>query len=137
MKINKVINGIVLLLSISIIWGVLTFAHVCHEMKGMVPACYSTKIGALILSVLVGSLSLFIVFAKQKQLWYVLFIVRFILSLAIIGLPIVIAPVCEMKTMHCYVYTRPFLILTGVILIGIQLISLITVTISKGKANEI
>lgn len=136
MKINRVINGIAFVLSVCIILGILTFAHVCNGMEGMLPACHSTKVGAIVLSILVGSLSILIIFTKHKQLWYMFSLVRFVMSLAIVMLPVVIAPVCKMKTMHCYVYTRPFLMIIGAMLIGTQLISFITVKSLKGGINE-
>ncbi|SES91163.1 DUF4418 family protein [[Clostridium] polysaccharolyticum] len=122
MKLLKWINGLLGLLSVLIVAGVYQFAHVCTSMEGMKPPCHVTRTWSVILGISLAVISIILIFIKNSIIRNVLLGIRFIFSLAIVLLPDIIAPVCKMKTMHCYLYTRPFLILIGVLLISFELV---------------
>lgn len=116
MKTHRIINFIELFSVAFIIVGLFTFAHVCDGMEGMTPICFITKKWAIIFGVILIVLSVIQLVVKNKGIHIALSITQFISGIVMILLPIVIAPVCQMKSMHCYVYTRPLLVIAGIVI---------------------
>ena len=136
MKAHKILNILVLFSLAFIIVGLFTFAHVCGGMGDMKPKCVTTKNLTIVVSVILIVLSFIQISIKNTAIQTVLSIVQFISGIVIILLPIVIAPVCKMKTMHCYAYTRPLLVIMGIVIVGIVFIDfLISLKGSRGEKN--
>lgn len=137
MKMHRIINFIELVSVAIIIVGLFTFAHVCDGMKGMTPVCFNTKKLAIIFGVILIVLFVIQLLVKNKGIHIALSITQFIAGIVIILLPIVIAPVCQMKSMHCYVYTRPLLVIVGIVIsISVFVDFLITLLGTRGEKDE-
>lgn len=137
MKTHKIMNFIEFLSVAFIIVGLFTFAHVCGGMGDMIPDCFYTKKLAIVFSVILIVLSSIQFFVKNKGINIALSIVQFIAGIVTILLPTVIAPVCQMKSMHCYVYTRPLLVIVGIVIsIIISVDFLITLLSIRGEKDE-
>ena len=133
MKMHRIINFIELVSVAIIIVGLFTFAHVCDGMKGMTPVCFNTKKLAIIFGVILIVLSVIQLLVKNKGSHIALSIA----GIVIILLPIVSAPVCQMKSMHCYVYTRPLLVIVGIVIsISVFVDFLITLLGTRGEKDE-
>lgn len=132
MKVHKILNILTLLSVVFIVVGLFTFAHVCNGMGDMKPKCVTTKNLALLVSAVLGVLSIIQIFISKRAVNILLSIVQIISGVVIVLLPIAIASVCKMKTMHCYVYTRPLLIIGGIVTSGIVLIDFL-ITLVKSK----
>ena len=136
MKSDKIVNGLSIVLSLLIVVGVFTFAHVCGEMGGETPSCHATRSFAVVLAGAVAVLSVFLFFYINRGLTYVLSIARTVLGFLLVLLPDVLAPVCKMHTMHCYVYTRPLLMITGSFLTALALYGLTAVIWKEQEAKR-
>ena len=141
MRENRVINSLSTVLSLLIVIGVFTFAHICGDMGGMAAPCHTTRSFAVVLASLTAVISLFFFFPVDKRITSVFVIARPILAFLIVLLPDVIAPVCKMHTMHCYVYTRPLLVIAGSILTALALYGLVSYIwkereIKRGQEHE-
>ena len=136
MKVHKILNSLVIFSLVFIIVGLFTFAHVCGAMGEVKPNCVTTKELTLVVSVVLGGLSAIQIYINNRAASVVLSVLQFICGVVILLLPIAIAPVCKMESMHCYVYTRPFLVIMGIFIIGIIIIDLlITWRKSRGKMD--
>ena len=71
------------------------------------------------------------IFAKKLLVEKVISVIQIVGGIFIALLPGVIAPVCDMKSMHCYVYTRPFIVIVGIVLAGVAVVDFII----RGKKN--
>lgn len=137
MKTHRIINFIELLCIAFIIVGVFTFAHVCDGMEGMTPDCFITRKWAVISGVILIVLSVIQLLVKNKRIHIALSITQFTVGIVIILLPVVIVPVCQMKSMHCYVYTRPLLVIVGIVISIIVFADfLITLLSTRGEKDE-
>ncbi len=132
MKANKFVNFFVLFFSAFVIAGLFSFAHICNGMGDMEPPCVSTRNNAVTAGVILGSLSLINLFVSKRVMNIVLSVLQLAGSIVLILIPVVISPVCDMKTMHCYVYSRPLIIITGII-IAVTMIINIAVLIKTKK----
>ena len=97
--------------------------------------CHKTRSFAVAASIVLGALAVVQIFIKKALAEKVTSIVQVAGGIIIALLPIAIAPVCDMKTMHCYVYTRPFLVITGIVLTGIAIVDLLIVLKGKKDGN--
>ena len=131
MKLHKIINAIEILVLGLIVLGVFTFARVCGSMETMEAPCHKTRFIAVIVAVVLAVLTLIQLISSEKSGLFNVkngLIGRIIALLQLIGgvvialIPLVFAPVCSMKVMHCYVYTRPLLIISGIVITGITII---------------
>ena len=136
MKWEKILNGIILIFFIVTIVGVCTFAHVCNGMKGMTPPCHSTKIGAIGVGSIGALIALLSFWSKKRVIRIAESIVLLMNSIIIILLPGVVTQICKMKTMHCNIYTRPFLIIIGTVLTVFALGSLFIEVRRKEEKRE-
>ena len=137
MKTHRIINFIELFSVAFIIVGLFTFAHVCDGMEGMTPICFITKKWAIIFGVILIVLSVIQLVVKNKGIHIALSITQFISGIVMILLPIVIAPVCQMKSMHCYVYTRPLLVIAGIVISIIVFVDFLIALLSiRGEKDE-
>ena len=127
MKAHKILNIAALAAAIFVIIGVYTFAHVCGDMGEMEAKCHATRAFAVTLSVILGILSLGQLAIDIKNSKLILSIVQVVGGI-LLALSPVIKPVCDMKTMHCYVTTRPFLIIVGIVITAVYLVDILIVT---------
>lgn len=67
---------------------------------------------------------------SNKNINAILGVVSLLVGITTVLLPLVIAPTCQMPSMHCYVYTRPFLVIVGVV---VALISLADILVTLKK----
>lgn len=129
MSLHKVLNVVNVLVAALIVIGVNTFAHICTSMQG---PCAKTKTLAVVAAIAVAVLAAVQVAVSKKNINTILGLVLVLAGFVTVLLPLVIAPVCSMTTMHCYVYTRPFLVITGIV---IAIVSLIDIAVSL-KASK-
>ena len=135
MKSKVIVNVVRVLVLAFLIVGIFTFAHVCGDMGDMEAKCHKTRSFAVAASIVLGALAVVQIFIKKALAEKVTSIVQVAGGIIIALLPIAIAPVCDMKTMHCYVYTRPFLVITGIVLTGIAIVDLLIVLKGKKDGN--
>ena len=135
MKSKVIVNIVRVLVLAFLIVGIFTFAHVCGDMGDMEAKCHKTRSIAVAASIILGLLAVVQIFIKKALAEKVTSIVQVAGGIIIALLPIAIAPVCDMKTMHCYVYTRPFLVITGIVLTGIAIVDLLIVLKGKKDGN--
>ena len=135
MKSKVIVNVVRVLILAFLIVGIFTFAHVCGDMGDMEAKCHKTRSFAVAASIVLGALAVVQIFIKKALAEKVTSIVQVAGGIIIALLPIAIAPVCDMKTMHCYVYTRPFLVITGIVLTGIAIVDLLIVLKGKKDGN--
>ena len=135
MKSKVIVNIVRVLILAFLIVGIFTFAHVCGDMGDMEAKCHKTRSFAVAASIVLGALAVVQIFIKKALAEKVTSIVQVAGGIIIALLPIAIAPVCDMKTMHCYVYTRPFLVITGIVLTGIAIVDLLIVLKGKKDGN--
>ena len=135
MKSKVIVNIVRVLILAFLIVGIFTFAHVCGDMGDMEAKCHKTRSFAVAASIVLGALVVVQIFIKKALAEKVTSIVQVAGGIIIALLPIAIAPVCDMKTMHCYVYTRPFLVITGIVLTGIAIVDLLIVLKGKKDGN--
>lgn len=131
MKSKVIVNIVRVLILAFLIVGIFTFAHVCGDMGDMEAKCHKTRSFAVAASIVLGALAVVQIFIKKALAEKVTSIVQVAGGIIIALLPIAIAPVCDMKTMHCYVYTRPFLVIIGIVLAGVAVVDFII----RGKEN--
>ena len=122
MKIHKILNVLKIIVLGIIVAGLFTFAHVCGDMGGMEAPCHKTKAIALAVAAVLILISVIQVALSKEYINKVLSFIQIVGGVVIAVLPVVIAPVCKMRTMHCYVYTRPLLIIAGIVIAGIGII---------------
>lgn len=126
MKINRISNVITLFLAVVTVIGVFTFAHVCKSMGRIEGPCIKTRTWAVVAAIVLGVFSLINFLVTQKVFQRVLSVLRIAAGILLILIPVSIAPVCRVRTMHCNAYTKPFLILIGitslVVIIGSNLL---------------
>lgn len=127
MNTHKALNTANTLASLFIIIGINTFAHICTSMVG---PCAKTKTFAIVIAVILAILGVAQIVVDKKNVNTILGVVAILGGITTILLPLVIAPVCSMPSMHCYVYTRPFLVIVGIV---IALIALVDTLISLKK----
>ena len=125
MKLHKILNVIEILVLALIVVGVYTFAHVCGSMGAMKAPCHTTRLYAVIIALVLVAVAVASLIISKNGALKVLSILQIIGGIVTVFLPLFIAPVCSMKSMHCYVYTRPLLIIGGIVLIGVSLIDFI------------
>ena len=135
MKSKVIVNVVRVLVLAFLIVGIFTFAHVCGDMGDMEAKCHKTRSFAVAASIVLGALAVVQIFIKKALAEKVTSIVQVAGGIIIALLPIAIAPVCDMKTMHCYVYTRPFLVITGIVLTGIAIVDLLIVLKGEKDGN--
>ena len=135
MKSKVIVNVVRVLVFAFLIVGIFTFAHVCGDMGDMEAKCHKTRSFAVAASIILGLLAVVQIFIKKALAEKVTSIVQVAGGIIIALLPIAIAPVCDMKTMHCYVYTRPFLVITGIVLTGIAIVDLLIILKGKKDGN--
>ena len=128
MSIHKVLNAVNILIAALIIIGLNTFAHVCTSMQG---PCAKTKSIAIAVAIVLAVLGLVQIFVSDKKINAILGIAGIVIGLITVLLPLVIAPVCSMTSMHCYVYTRPFLVITGIVIAIVSVIDAVSVKAAK------
>ena len=128
MSIHKVLNAVNILIAALIIIGLNTFAHVCTSMQG---PCAKTKSIAIVVAIVLAVLGLVQFFVSNKKINAILGIAGIVIGLITVLLPLVIAPVCSMTSMHCYVYTRPFLVITGIVIAIVSVIDAVSVKAAK------
>ena len=128
MSIHKVLNAVNILIAALIIIGLNTFAHVCTSMQG---PCAKTKSIAIAVAIVLAGLGLVQIFVSDKKINAILGIAGIVIGLITVLLPLVIAPVCSMTSMHCYVYTRPFLVITGIVIAIVSVIDAVSVKAAK------
>jgi len=128
MSIHKVLNAVDILIAALIIIGLNTFAHICTSMQG---PCAKTKSIAIVVAIVLAVLGLVQIFVSDKKINAILGIAGIVIGLIAVLLPLVIAPVCSMTSMHCYVYTRPFLVIIGIVIAIISVIDAVSVKAAK------
>ena len=128
MSIHKVLNAVNILIAALIIIGLNTFAHICTSMQG---PCAKTKSLAIAVAIVLAVLGLVQIFVSNKKINAILGLAGIVIGLITVLLPLVIAPVCSMTSMHCYVYTRPFLVITGIIIAIVSVIDAVSVKAAK------
>ena len=122
MKLHKILNILEIIVLGIIVVGLFTFAHVCGDMGGMEAPCHKTKAIALVVAAILILISVIQVALSKEVINKVLSVIQIVGGVVVAILPVVIAPVCGMKTMHCYVYTRPLLIIAGIVIAGIGIV---------------
>ncbi|MCR5835724.1 MAG: DUF4418 family protein [Lachnospiraceae bacterium] len=125
MKAHKIINIIEILVLGIIIAGLFTFAHVCGSMGGMEAPCHKTKAIALVVAIALIVLAVVQIALNKQKVNTAIAVIQTVGGAVIALLPGVIAPVCSMKSMHCYVYTRPLLIILGILIAGIGIVDIV------------
>ena len=128
MSIHKVLNAVNILIAALIIIGLNTFAHICTSMQG---PCAKTKSLAIVVAIVLAVLGLVQIFVSDKKINAILGIAGVVIGLITVLLPLVIAPVCSMASMHCYVYTRPFLVIIGIVIAIVSVIDAVSVKAAK------
>ena len=128
MSIHKVLNAVNILIAALIIIGLNTFAHICTSMQG---PCAKTKSIAIAVAIVLAVLGLVQIFVSDKKINAILGLAGIVIGLITVLLPLVIAPVCSMTSMHCYVYTRPFLVITGIVIAIVSVIDAVSVKAAK------
>lgn len=128
MSIHKVLNAVNILIAALIIIGLNTFAHICTSMQG---PCAKTKSLAIVVAIVLAVLGAVQIFVSDKKINAILGIAGVVIGLITVLLPLVIAPVCSMTSMHCYVYTRPFLVITGIVIAIVSVIDAVSVKAAK------
>lgn len=128
MSIHKVLNAVNILIAALIIIGLNTFAHICTSMQG---PCAKTKTLAIVVAIVLAAAGLIQIFVSDKKVNAILGLAGIVIGLVTVLLPLVIAPVCSMTSMHCYVYTRPFLVITGVVIAIVSVIDAISIKVAK------
>ena len=128
MSIHKVLNAVNILIAALIIIGLNTFAHVCTSMQG---PCAKTKSLAIAVAIVLAVLGLVQIFVSNKKINAILGLAGIVIGLVTVLLPLVIAPVCSMTSMHCYVYTRPFLVIIGIVIAIVSVIDAVSVKAAK------
>ncbi|SMC47048.1 protein of unknown function [Oscillospiraceae bacterium] len=127
MNAHKGLNILNVLAGILIIVGVNTFAHICTMMEG---PCAKTKTLAIAVAAVLAVLGIAQFALSNKNINAILGVVSLLVGITTVLLPLVIAPTCQMPSMHCYVYTRPFLVIVGVV---VALISLADILVTLKK----
>lgn len=135
MKIHKILNILKIIVLGIIVAGLFTFAHVCGDMGGMEAPCHKTKAIALAVVAVLILLSVIQVALSKEYINKVLSFIQIVGGVVIAVLPVVIAPVCKMRTMHCYVYTRPLLIIAGIVIAGIGIIDTLILLKKKQEVD--
>ena len=128
MSIHKVLNAVNILIAALIIIGLNTFAHICTSMQG---PCAKTKTLAIVVAIVLAATGLIQIFVSNKKVNAILGLAGIVIGLVTVILPLVIAPVCSMTSMHCYVYTRPFLVITGIVIAIASVIDAVSVKAAK------
>ena len=128
MSIHKVLNAVNILNAALIIIGLNTFAHICTSMQG---PCAKTKSLAIVVAIVLAVLGLVQIFVSNKKINAILGLAGIVIGLITVLLPLVIAPVCSMTSMHCYVYTRPFLVIIGIVIAIVSVIDAVSVKAAK------
>ena len=128
MSIHKVLNAVNILIAALIIIGLNTFAHICTSMQG---PCAKTKSLAIVVAIVLAATGLIQIFVSNKKVNAILGLAGIVIGLITVLLPLVIAPVCSMTSMHCYVYTRPFLVITGIVIAIVSVIDAVSVKAAK------
>lgn len=128
MSIHKVLNAVNILIAALIIIGLNTFAHICTSMQG---PCAKTKTLAIVVAIVLAATGLIQIFVSNKKVNAILGLAGIVIGLVTVLLPLVIAPVCSMTSMHCYVYTRPFLVITGIVIAIVSVIDAVSVKAAK------
>lgn len=128
MSIHKVLNAVNILIAALIIIGLNTFAHICTSMQG---PCAKTKTLAVVVAIVLAATGLIQIFVSNKKVNAILGLAGIVIGLVTVLLPLVIAPVCSMTSMHCYVYTRPFLVITGIVIAIVSVIDAVSVKAAK------
>ena len=128
MSIHKILNAVHIIIAALIIIGLNTFAHICTSMQG---PCAKTKTIAIIVAIVLAASGLIQIFLSRKKINLLLGIANIVIGLVTVLLPLVIAPVCSMPSMHCYVYTRPFLVITGIVIVIVSVIDSVSVKAAK------
>ncbi|MBQ8151157.1 MAG: DUF4418 family protein [Firmicutes bacterium] len=119
---NKILGVLTIIVGALMAIGPLTFAHVCNDMSGSVPACHETRSTAIILGLIIVILGLILFIMKSRIAGKIFPIIFILAGIAGVLVPTVIAPVCKMKDMHCHMYTLPFLIADSLFLVGVSAI---------------
>lgn len=135
MKIYKILNILKIIVLGIIVAGLFTFAHVCGDMGGMEAPCHKTKAIALAVAAVLILISVIQVALSKEYINKVLSFIQIVGGVVIAVLPVVIAPVCKMRTMHCYVYTRPLLIIAGIVIAGIGIIDTLILLKKKQEVD--
>jgi hypothetical protein len=135
MKSKVIVNIVRVLILVFVIIGIYTFAHVCGDMGDMEAKCHRTRSFAVASSIVLGVLAAAQIFIKKGLAEKLASIIQIVGGIFIALLPVAIVPVCDMKTMHCYVYTRPFLVITGIVLTGVAVVDSLIVLRGKKDGN--
>lgn len=137
MKKARLKNILFVLTSIFLVVGLLTFAHGCGYMHGVHGPCYKTKVIAIISAAVLVLISVIDYFVRSSKVKNFLSVLQLLTSIFLIVLPTYVAPVCRMKTMHCNIYTKPFIMLIGSIDLAISVVAIVVgVLVNKRKENE-
>ena len=127
MNTHKALNAANILAGILVIVGVNTFAHICKSMQG---PCAKTKTLAIVVAVILAILGAAQIAVDKKNINTIAGVASLLVGGVTILLPLVIAPTCQMPSMHCYVYTRPFLVIVGIVVALISFADIL-VTVKK------
>ncbi|MBR0373994.1 MAG: DUF4418 family protein [Mogibacterium sp.] len=134
MKLSKLLGFLTFVLGLVVMIGPWTFARACYdnEMAAGTLVCHTTRLYALIGGIVM--LLIAIILFKVKN-FYVAKIMTFLLmalGIAMILLPIAIAPVCKAPSMACRTLMLPFLMVAGGVVTLLGLLFLV-----KGVKREV
>ena len=93
MVINRISGVLTIIMGALMAIGPLTFAHVCNDMSGSVPACHETRTTAIILGLIIVILGLALCLFKSRIAGKIFPILFIIAGIAGVLVPTVIAPV--------------------------------------------
>ena len=135
---KKILPIINIIIGIILIIGPQTFLHVCKGMMGMTPPCkniptWSLVIGIILIIVSLAKLVLIFKGKGSKVAYIVTGLAEAVIGVVAIGIPTFIVGTCKSKHMHCYMVTKPALIIIGAVIIITAVVGLI---VNKDKKAE-
>lgn len=137
MKLQRVIGVFAILIGALMAIGPWTFVHVCRGMEGMESPCHTTRLGALALGVIIVLLGMLLLKTKSRVGSLLLSLCLAASGVAGLLLPTVIAPVCEMATMHCRTHTRPFLLVISAVLVVLAVFDLVYLVRTRRREHAV
>ena len=133
MKIKKIIFGVLLFVAgLLVAIGPFTFAHVC-ELGEKVMKCHWTSRIELLLGVTVSLLAVLRFLLKSDDFTLGLDAAIFAEGVGILLVPTALIGVCGKAMMHCHSVTKPFLIVSGILIAVISAAEIVLTLISKNK----
>ena len=126
-KTNTILSVLISIVAVLMVIGVSTVFSACGSKDdGSYMHCHMVQLIAACMGICIACVSIISFFIKNKTFVIILRVASMIMAVITIVLPFA-TKMCMMNTMRCHSVMKPFLLITGIIIIILSVISLITI----------